>query len=222
MIAAALTGGCYNKTWESTVVQPKLVLGGNATQRTSYPLIIKMSDMDLPKFCRYIELSPGRRIAVSCEDMDLLNTAYFVIVSKDRLRFHVTLHHKWETMSDPVRWRVWIEDDTGRRSYARIEGRTLRPITQMWGTEDRSPEVNARPPLYSITVWRGDGAYVFYRRDLFRRDMSRLALVLQRPGYTYRYVWSFVESEGQEPPKATENVLQPAPATVTENSHRLR
>ena len=30
--------------------------------------------------------------------------------------------------------------------------------------------------------------------------MTRMTLVMKRPGYTYRYVWSFVDAEGIEPP----------------------
>jgi hypothetical protein len=200
-LAATIAAGCFHKTWESAVVQPELVLGGNQVQRTSYPLVIKMSDMDLPKFCRSLVLAPGRTLGVSCEDMDLFNTAYFVIVSKDRMRFHVTLNHKWETMSDPNRWEAWIEDDSGRRYNPEgVDRRRLRPVTRMWGTDasnDRLP-----PPLYALTIWRGDGDYVFYAHDLFRRGMKRVSLVLRRPGYTYRYVWSFVDARGQRPATA--------------------
>jgi hypothetical protein len=116
------------------------------------------------------------------------------------MRFHVTLHHKWETMSDPGRWKVWIEDERGRRFYPEaVDRRHVRPVTQMWSTVD---DPYNRTPLLAITVWRGDGDYVFFSHDLFRRDMSKLTLVLRRPGYTYRYVWSFVDAEGVRPPTA--------------------
>lgn len=204
VIAAALTG-CFQSTWETTVVQPKLALG-NDVQRTSYPLVIKMSDMDLPRFCKKLQMSPTVRLTVSCWDMDLLNTAYFVLVSRDRMRFHVTLHHKWETMSDPTRWQVWIEDERGRRYYPEgIDRRNLRPVTQMYSTID---DPDNRTPLLAITVWRGDGDYVFYRRNLFRREMTRMTLVMKRPGYTYRYVWSFVDAEGIEPPERVSRSAQ--------------
>ncbi len=198
-LAGSFLAGCYQKTWQSAVTQPKLVLGSDV-QRTSYPLVIKMGDMDLPQFCRSLVLDKElkRTIRVSCRDMDLLNTAYFVIVSRDRMRFHVTLHHKWESMSDPTTWQVWIEDEVGTRFYPQgVDRRNVRPVTQMWGTD--SGNGSLPPPLYALTIWRGDGDYVFYREGLFRRDMKRLALVMRRPGYTYRYVWSFVESEGIEP-----------------------
>ena len=196
LLVAVASTGCFQTTWESAVVQPKLALGSDV-QRTSFPLVIKMSDMDLPRFCKKLQMSPSVRLTISCWDMDLLNTAYFVLVSRDRMRFHVTLHHKWETMSDPRRWQVWIEDERGRRYYPEgVDRRNLRSVTQMWSTFD---DPNNRTPLLAITVWRGDGDYVFYRRNLFRRDMKKMTLVMRRPGYTYRYVWSFVDADGVEP-----------------------
>lgn len=182
--------GCFNTTWESKVVQPKLVLGGTDVQRTSWPVAIKLGDMDLPRFCKKRILSNAVSLTISCWDMDLLNTAYFVIVSKDRMRFHVTLHHKWESMTDPTRWRVWIEDDQGHRYNPEgVDSRRVKPVTQMWST--RGTDHNT--PLYSLTVWRGDGDYVFHQRDLFRRDMRSMTLTMHRPGYTFKYTWSFVE-----------------------------
>ena len=75
---------------------PPITFGANLDARTSLPAVIELHDMELPR------------------SFALMNSVYFVAVSKDRLRFHVTLHHKWEDMSDPTRWRVWIEDDRGQ------------------------------------------------------------------------------------------------------------
>ncbi len=36
---------------------------------------------------------------------------------------------------------------------------------------------------------------MFYRRDLLRKDLRWLMLVMRRPGYEYRYVWSFFDSD---------------------------
>ena len=53
-------------------------------------------------------------------------------------------------------------------------------------------------PFHSFTVYSGDGDYVFYRRNLVRKDMRWLMLVMERPGYEYRYVWRFTDRTGRE------------------------
>ncbi|HWM87487.1 MAG TPA: hypothetical protein VNO33_16655 [Kofleriaceae bacterium] len=167
--------GCH-KSWRVETPQPPLSLGAGLDARTSLPGIIILGDMELPRLHR------------------LANSVYFVAVSRDRLRFHVTLLHKWEEIADPTAWRVWIEDDLGHR-YAPedVDRRRLRPVTTVYEAGRRG-SVNARP-LYSITVYRGDGDYVFYRRDLLRKNMRWLMLVMSRPGYEYRYVWSFADPQ---------------------------
>jgi hypothetical protein len=157
---------------------PPITFGASLDARTSLPAVITLRDMELPSSWR------------------LSNSVYFVAVSKDRLRFHVTLVHKSEDMTDPRRWRVWLEDDRGMRFQpSGFDRRVIKPVTQMY---DRSYSRVHLYPLYAVTVYRGDGDYVFYRRDLVRRDMRSLTLVMQRPGYEYRYQWKFVDGEGDE------------------------
>jgi hypothetical protein len=196
-LAGCLAGGCH-RTWRADTVQPPLQLGSTTEARTSFAGEILTRDMDF-----------GR-------DLYLANSAYFVVVSRDRLRFHVRFVHKWKQIADPASWRVWLEDDRGRRfepdpvdrhhveRATRVEIRSQSNIGQpVWRDThyERCPcvykigglqQLNSYP-LLSLTVWRGDGDYTFYRRDIFRSDLRRLTLVMQRRGYTYRYTWSFGE-----------------------------
>jgi len=170
-VLVAAAPGCH-KAWRTSTMTPPITLGANLDARTSLPAVILLRDMDLPA------------------TMWLPNTVYFVAVSKDRVRFHVALMHKWEDMSDPTRWRVWLEDDRGARiAPAGLDRRAVRPVTKMY---DLSPYSIDLRPLYAITVYRGVGDYVFYRRNLVRRGMRSLTLVMSRPGYEYRYRWDFV------------------------------
>ena len=158
--------------------QPPLILGATLEARTSLPGTIFLGDMELPAMLR------------------LANSVYFVAVSRDRLRFHVTLLHKWEEIADPSTWRAWIEDDQGRRSAPEgVDRRGLRPVTTMV-EPSRSSSASTLQTLSAVTVYRGDGDYVFYRRDLLRKNLRWLMLVMVRPGYEYRYVWSFAEPDG--------------------------
>ena len=173
--------GCH-KAWQTNTMTPPITFGANLDARTSLPAVILLRDMDLPP------------------TMWLPNSVYFVAVSRDRVRFHVTLVHKWEDMTDPTRWRVWLEDDRGvRYEPAGVDRRVIKPVTAMY-QRGRRAEVNLYP-LYSITVYRGDGDYVFYRRDLVRSGMRSLTLVMQRPGYEYRYRWTFVDDTLGEDPR---------------------
>jgi hypothetical protein len=160
-----------NKAWRADTMTPPITFGANLDARTSLPAVIELHDMQLP------------------HSIPLMNSVYFVAVSKDRLRFHVTLHHKWEDMSDPTRWRVWIEDDRGNVYPANAcDRRVVKAVTKTY-------DPYWTGPLLSFTVYKGDGDYVFYRRDLVRKNMRWLTLVMKRPGYEYRYRWSFVEDE---------------------------
>jgi hypothetical protein len=57
-------------------------------------------------------LIPTRDMEFSSHDW-MTNTAYFSVVSRDRLRFHVTLQHKWKEVTDIKSWDVHLEDDRG-------------------------------------------------------------------------------------------------------------
>jgi hypothetical protein len=105
-----------------------------------------------------------------------------------------TLQHKWEEIADPSGWRVWIEDDLGRRFAPEDSNRRgVRAVTTRYEVGRRG-SVNLSP-LYLVTVFRGEGDYGFYRRDLLRPKMRWLMLIMVRPGYEYRYVWSFGDGE---------------------------
>ncbi len=165
-----------NKTWSAATTTPPITLGANLEARSSLPAVIELHDMELPR------------------NLPLQNSVYFVAVSKDRLRFHVTLHHKWEDMSDPTRWRVWIEDDRGHvYQPAACDRSIVKPVTAMY-------DPYRTQPFLSFTVYKGDGDYVFYRHDLVRKNMRWLTLVMKRPGYEYRYRWSFVEPDAPDVP----------------------
>lgn len=149
------------KRWSAEGVQPRLILAGDQDARTSVPLTIAMRDMDT-----------GRYV--------LRNTAYYVFVSRDRLRFHVTLHHKWDDIADLETWSAYVEDETGRRLYPEEMSVSVRPVT----TWRRGPYTYVlHRPMY-----RGTADFTIYERDLFEAG-GRMTLVLERPGLVYRYRW---------------------------------
>ena len=180
--------GC-NTTWASNAVQPQLTLGHGDIARTSLTNEILMRDMEL-----------SRRVF-------LANSAYFVVVSKDRLRFHVRLVHKWKSIADPARWRVWLEDEHGNKFYPEaIDSRYITRATRVeimahdyytvafkvGGLEKQNSFPLLSTGNRDLPVWRGDGDYTFYKRDIYKATGKKLTLVMSRLGYTFRYSWKFV------------------------------
>lgn len=129
-----------------------LALEVDKAARTSMPLTIVMRDMEL----RYLRLA---------------NTAYYVVVSRDRLRFHLTLLHKFEAMSDVRTWDAWVEDEHGVRHEL----------------EDISQRV-AQIDLGRMAIYRGVADFTIYGRNLLASG-HRVTLVMRRPHYECRYVW---------------------------------
>jgi hypothetical protein len=179
--------GCMH-SFGAAVTQPNPLAHPSDVLPVSARLHIDLGDMELPRFT-------------------LRNSAYFVIVSRDRLRFHVTLVHKWAEMVDPANWRVTLEDDAGHVYEPSPEERPSDVAfkTRMWEEQTRSvvrdkfgdivkigDEVEQRP-LVSADVFEGQGDYVFFATDLMRADVKRLTLKMKRGDTEYRFTWNFSE-----------------------------
>jgi hypothetical protein len=181
-IALACGAGACKSHWTAETLQPVLPLYADKSARTSWPLTIIMRDMEMRH----------RRLA---------NTAYYVVVSRDRLRFHLTLQHKWESMSDIRTWDAWVEDASGvHHPLEEVSQRSVQvgfdplPVTRRAAQDGLGPA-----PVYC-----GFAEFTIYGRDLYA-SARRLTLVLRRPGYEYRYVWR-IEDEPEPEPDAEAGV----------------
>lgn len=190
VVTLVLSAGC-TKTFQTSATQLNpMVLPSSENLRESEHLYIDVRDMDLPG------------------SFKLRNTAYFAVISRDRLRFHVTLVHKWDEMTDIRNWDVRLEDDRGRVFYPeRRERRADEFVTRMWDEERRSAIRNQwgdivevkqdghrqRTHMVSVDLFKGEGDCVFYARDLFDRKVRRLTLVMSRDGVEYRFTWNFTQ-----------------------------
>lgn len=174
--------------------------------RESAHLHVQIRDIDLP-----------RRVV-------LRQSAHFHVVSRDRVRFHLRLVHKWREVVDVTSWHATLKDDLGR-SFApeAKEQRSLRHVTRVWDTEPRiapgappgeaaravDESMRLRAPLESIDVFRGDGDVVFFAPDLLRGDLRRLTLAMSRSGVEYRFTWCFADDPGATPAAAAAGCAQP-------------
>jgi len=213
-VLAGASAGC-SRTFKGAVVQPNPLVDQNETLRESEKITIVRGDMDLeqPDPAR----GAGTASAVRNHRYPLLNEARFTMVSRDRLRFHVQIDHKWEEYADLNSWEVTLTDDKGRIWMPEsIEHANTKIITTMWDREQRTAicdsrgrDANAncystigyrddgwkrRQTLGSLSVYRGRGDFVFYQRDLFSVNVRSLKLIVKRSGEAFEFVWHFQDS----------------------------
>jgi hypothetical protein len=207
LVVVSATAAC-SRTFKTTVVQPNPLLRPTETLRESERAVIVTGDMDL-EMPRAPE--PGQRVAVvNNEDYPLINEASWTMVSRDRLRFHVQLEHKWQEWADLGTWDVYLLDNHGNRYKPEaIEHARTKLLTTMWDREVRTARRNMygdivainedgwknRQTLGSLSVFRGTADFVFYKRDIFTRDLQWVKLVVRRPGTAFHFTWNFSDGE---------------------------
>jgi hypothetical protein len=211
--------GC-SRTFRAEAVQPNPVSMPTDTLRTSEKITIITGDMELeapdapdPKE-KEVSIVHNHRYP-------LINQASFTVVSRDRLRFHVQIDHKWEDWADLRSWDVHLEDDAGHVwNPESVDGARTRVITTMWDREQRTAICSAaghdssgncittvgvaqdgykhRQTLGSLAVFRGNADFVFYQRDLMQPDIGKLRLVVKRTGEAFEFVWRFRDSVAKD------------------------
>jgi hypothetical protein len=210
LVAVVALAGC-TRTFKATAVQPNPLANQNETLRTSEKITIVRGDMEL-------EMpdapEPTQRASiVHNHHYPLLNEASFTMVSRDRLRFHVQIDHKWEEYANLNTWEVYLIDDKGRMWFPEsVEHAHTHMITKMWDREQRSAIRNqygdvvrinddgwrSRQTLGSLSVFRGNADFTFYQRDLFSVNVRSLKLVVKRSGEAFEFTWRFQDSIASE------------------------
>jgi hypothetical protein len=219
VVALALTGGtACTRTFAREAVQPNPLAHPTETLRTSEKITIVTGDMDLdqPAAAENSVNSMNASVARN-HHYPLFNEASFTMVSRDRLRFHVQVDHKWEEYADLKTWTVSLEDDQGHHWVPEsVEHVRSRIITSMWDREQRSQICDRsgrnaggdcfntigfqddgwrrRQSLGSLSVFRGNADFVFYQRDLFTANVHWLKLTVKRSGQEFEYTWRFEDT----------------------------
>jgi hypothetical protein len=202
---AALLGGCGAQTVSAHVVQPNPITRPEGTVVQSKDVTVETSDMALPR-------------AIS-----LRQSANFAVVSRDRLRFHVTLSNRWMDAADIRTWRARLVDDRGNEYKPQsAEHRFTRRFTKVW-VDDRQRalqkeaygtvtgpgtdsgcvrDFQGRPrgcdPVATsqATIFEGTGDLVFFAPGMFDANVKSLTLYLWGKGRSkpdYAFTWKFVE-----------------------------
>lgn len=184
--------------------QPNPLKQQGYSLRESVPVVIVTGDKDLPR--KPMSDSPGGTIMGDLKPYPLRNVATFTVVSRDRLRFHVHLEHKWEEYANPSNWEAYLEVDPGQKYHPEdVESRAAGHVSKMWDYEQRSVIKNSyrdiiwvnndgwkrRMPFYSMTLFQGDGDFVFYSRDLFTPSVRSVRLVLRHKATAFQFTWRF-------------------------------
>ena len=209
-VVTILAVGC-SRTFRGTTTQPNPLARPTETLRHSEKITIVTGDMELetPE-----QPEGGQRVAlVKNNRYPLYNQASFTIVSRDRLRFHVQVDHKWQEWADLKTWSVELTDDAGRRWRPEsVEHPTTKMMTTMWDREQRTPVRNRygdvvgvhedgfrnRQTLGSLSVYRGRADFVFHEKDLFHANVKKLRLVVKRPGESFVFTWNFQDTVASE------------------------
>jgi len=217
VVVTSLVGlaGC-SRTFKGTAVQPNPLVNQHETLRVSEPITIVRGDMDLEAPAP--ATGAGNASVARNRHYPLINQANFTVVSRDRIRFHVQIDHKWEEYADLHTWQVALTDDAGHHWLPEsVEHANTHIITTMWDREQRSAicdnnfnrDANGncyntigyqddgwrrRQTLGSLSVYRGKADFVFYQRDLFTANVRSLKLVVKRPGEAFEFTWKFQDT----------------------------
>ena len=210
-LAVGWTAGCA-RTFRAEVVQPNPMATPAETLRSSEKITIVTGDMELE--APYAPEPSERATIANHHRYPLINQASFTMVSRDRLRFHVQIDHKWEDWADLRTWNVHLEDDDGHTwEPEAVEYPRTRLMSQFWDREQRTAVCSSagrdatgacittigvlddgwkrRQTLGTLSVFRGNADFVFYQRDLMRADIRKLRLVVKRPTEVFVFVWRF-------------------------------
>ncbi|HKA90759.1 MAG TPA: hypothetical protein VKE22_24020 [Haliangiales bacterium] len=202
-----LLAGCATQIREARAVQPNPVrdLGSSDRLPASVPLFVFVRDSTT--YNDPLRAAPGRGAAIRQEaDIDfsagiprywqLRNYAQFVVVSRDRLVFHVAVVRRDVRDAATKGWTVWLEDDAGHklqpeaRENAKVD-RLLLPWSRYW--DEHLNQYMKKRELPGWDAFQGRCDYTFTAPDLMTSQRRALALVMEREGYQMRFAWSFDE-----------------------------
>ncbi len=197
--------GC-SRTFKGAATQPNPLGQPLETLRMSEEILIITGDKDLTYPA--VKRLPGGDVQVQSR-YPLHNKARFMVISRDRLRFHVQIEHKWKEWADLRTWDVVLIDDRGRRYIPEeVDFIADRHVAFMWDYEQRSTRRNRfgdimyirndgwkrRNPLASMSLFRGLADFAFYSRNIFTPDIKSLTLRLSRGSMRYQFTWRFDDS----------------------------
>jgi len=200
-----LLAGCATQTREARAIQPNPVraLGSTDELAVSEPLYVYTRDS--PTYQDGLMGAPGRAAALRQESAidtsgpiprywQFRSSARFAIINRDRIRFHLAVVRHDEREADTRHWKVWLEDETGRkllpasREVAQMD-RLQLPWSMYWDFNNNRYWKQRELPGWDAYQGRAD--YVFNAPALMTKERQWLALVAENGGYQMRFTWTF-------------------------------
>jgi hypothetical protein len=197
LLVIALVAGCTH-TFAQDAVQPNpLVATNDPAARTSERITITRNDNDLVVPTSQInarqqadQTDPSAPVQYGPMVQDnkvvsfgeyykwpLKTSASWTMVSRDDLRFHIEIDHKWLEWVDLAGWRAQLVDD---------QGHVYTPKT----IEHRRARI-----LYSgddaLVVYRGNADLEFAAPGLLTANAHWIKLVIDRGADKFEYTWKF-------------------------------
>jgi hypothetical protein len=122
----------------------------------------------------------------------LRSAARFVVVSKDRLRFHVSVTMRDEREATIGGWRAWLEDESGRRYEPEtVEGPQLDLLVLPWSLYPVGIPWQRKREVPGWDAYQGRADFLFSSPNLMGDNRRMLTFVLQRENVQMRFVWRF-------------------------------
>lgn len=218
--------GCH-KGFQASVTQPNPLSQPLETLRESERLTIVTGDMELELPAANTQSGVYGGSIAQNRRYPLQNAASFTVVSRDRLRFHVQIEHKWREYAKLSNWNAYLIDDLGRVYLPEeVDFLGARHVVFMWDYETRSAVRNRfgdivainndgyrnRQTLGSMSLFRGRGDFVFYSRDIFTPDVRAVSLVLEKGGVSFEFTWRFAGDAPNPPGTGARTAFQAGPA----------
>jgi hypothetical protein len=182
VVVLLLCSSCGVQVREARAVQPNPITTVRSKEDipASLPLYVYQKD---------VQLGP---------DYQLRNSAQFVVVDKNRLRFRVSVMARDESEAEPAGNKVWLVDAAGRRydPSDRENGHMTRVAVNVRPLPYR-PAGNrcTPPPCFDILasgfeVYQGQSDYVF-RADGLADSAQGFTLHVEHDGVELRFTWRF-------------------------------
>ncbi|HEY1549783.1 MAG TPA: hypothetical protein VGG28_18270 [Kofleriaceae bacterium] len=196
-LVLVVVAGCTH-TFTRDAVQPNPVVAANdPTARTSERITITRNDVDLVVPTSQIDARDPETPSVTAEygpmvtndkvtsygsyfRWPLQTSASWTMVSRDDLRFHIAIDHKWSDYVDLAEWGAELVDDQGHvYKPTKVENVRARIL------------YGAKPSEAALTIYRGNGDLVFDAPGLLTANARWIKLVLNHGVDKFEYTWKF-------------------------------
>jgi hypothetical protein len=205
VLAAALAAGCGAHIRSATALQPNpaRAFAGRGELPKSVPLYIFIHDsMDYvdprktnDSLTQENVLEGGVHIP---RFWQLRSAARFAVVEPGMLRFQVAIVERDERDAKTAKWKVWLEDETGRKLEPDTrENAALDHLILPWSLNPGRLREKKRV-LPGWDAYQGRAEYVFRAPRLMTPDRKLLRLVMQHDDVVMRFEWRFADGDDVE------------------------